>query len=113
LVRLFLGHFSLSYRVVDESSRDGLLFVQFVPRIQPIGVHMAPKNIHVVPTESGWAVKQEGNPMPLSQHQTQAAALQAGRPVAQMLGGETGRFATRTALGQTPSLLATAATEPI
>ena len=40
------------------------------------------KNIHVVPSDKGWNVKKEGQTKPLSQHRTQAAAWDAGRPKA-------------------------------
>lgn len=40
------------------------------------------KNVHVVPSGNGWAVKQEGRSTPLSNHRTQQAAEDAGRPVA-------------------------------
>jgi Uncharacterized protein conserved in bacteria (DUF2188) len=39
-------------------------------------------NIHVVPNQGDWAVKQEGNPKPLSTHQTQGEAIQSGKQVA-------------------------------
>lgn len=43
---------------------------------------MAQKNVHVVPHENGWAVKLEGVKTPVSQHRTQGAAENAGRPIA-------------------------------
>ena len=43
---------------------------------------MSKKNIHVVPSGNGWAVKQEGRSTPISTHRTQGAAEDAGRPVA-------------------------------
>lgn len=43
---------------------------------------MANKNVHVVPNDGKWSVKQEGRATPLSTHQTQAAAANAGRAVA-------------------------------
>lgn len=46
------------------------------------------KNLHVVPEGDGWAVKQEGNPFPLSHHGTQGAAVNAAKPLAQMFGAE-------------------------
>lgn len=44
---------------------------------------MARKNVHVVPSGNGWAVKTEGSKAPLSNHRTQGAAEDAGRRVAQ------------------------------
>lgn len=35
---------------------------------------MAKKNVHVVPSEIGWAVNPEGAAKPLSTHRTQGAA---------------------------------------
>ena len=43
---------------------------------------MSKKNVHVVPSGNGWAVKQEGRSTPISNHRTQAAAENAARPVA-------------------------------
>lgn len=43
---------------------------------------MSKKSAHVVPSGSGWAVKQEGRATPISTHRTQGAAEQAARPVA-------------------------------
>lgn len=69
---------------------------------------MAKKNVHVVPTPNGWAVKQEGNPSSLSRHHTQAAALQAGKPLARALGGELvthgrdGKIRDKDSFGQDP-----------
>ena len=40
------------------------------------------KRIHVVPDGKKWAVKQEGTKQPLSEHRTQRAAQDAGRPIA-------------------------------
>lgn len=44
---------------------------------------MAKKNVHVVPSGRGWAVKTEGTQKPLSNHRTQQTASGAGRKVAQ------------------------------
>jgi hypothetical protein len=44
---------------------------------------MAKKDVHVVPSGNGWAVKQEGRASPVSNHRTQGAAQDAGRRVAQ------------------------------
>ncbi|MBW4622199.1 MAG: DUF2188 domain-containing protein [Cyanosarcina radialis HA8281-LM2] len=41
------------------------------------------KKVHVVPQNGAWEVKVEGNPNPLSNHQTQAEAIDAGKPFAQ------------------------------
>ena len=49
---------------------------------------MAKKNVHVVPSGNGWAVKTEGTAKPLSNHRTQQAASDAGRKVAQQRQGE-------------------------
>ena len=43
---------------------------------------MARKNVHVVPSQGKWAVKQVGNSAPTSTHRTQQAAEQAGRRIA-------------------------------
>ena len=43
---------------------------------------MARKNVHVVPSGNGWAVKQEGRATPVSNHRTQGAAAKAAIPVA-------------------------------
>jgi len=43
---------------------------------------MAKKNVHVVPSGNGWAVKTEGTPKPLSNHKTQQTAAEAGRKIA-------------------------------
>jgi hypothetical protein len=43
---------------------------------------MSKRNVHVVPSGNGWAVKQAGRPSPLSNHRTQSAAENAARPVA-------------------------------
>lgn len=44
---------------------------------------MAKKNIHVVPSGNGWAVKPEGASQPQSKHRTQRTASEAGRKAAQ------------------------------
>jgi hypothetical protein len=41
------------------------------------------KNVRVVSSGSGWAVKTEGTQRPLSNHRPQQAASEAGRKVAQ------------------------------
>ena len=49
---------------------------------------MSKKNIHIVPTDTGWAVKREGQKQPISQHRTQENADKAGRPIARREGVE-------------------------
>ncbi|MGG6297260.1 DUF2188 domain-containing protein [Leptolyngbya sp. AN02str] len=44
--------------------------------------------VHVVPYNGAWAVKVEGNSNPLSTHNTQGGAIDAGKPVAQSQGSE-------------------------
>ena len=44
---------------------------------------MAKRNVHVVTSGNGWAVKAEGSSNPLSNHRTQQTASEAGRKVAQ------------------------------
>jgi Uncharacterized protein conserved in bacteria (DUF2188) len=39
--------------------------------------------IHIVPHNGVWAVKVEGNSTPISVHNTQGGAINAGKPVAQ------------------------------
>ena len=46
------------------------------------------KNYHIVKRGADWAVKGAGNSRASSVHQTQGAAIQAGRPLAQKAGGE-------------------------
>lgn len=43
------------------------------------------KQIHVVPDGDRWAVKSSGTSSPLSVHRTQGDAIQAAKPLAQML----------------------------
>ncbi|OYU14923.1 MAG: hypothetical protein CFE37_08565 [Alphaproteobacteria bacterium PA4] len=43
---------------------------------------MSGKNQHVVPHESGWAVKGAGNTRATSVHETQAQAIEAARNIA-------------------------------
>ena len=43
---------------------------------------MSRKNVHVVLSSKGWAVKQEGRATPISNHRTQGAAAKAAIPVA-------------------------------
>lgn len=69
---------------------------------------MSSRNIHVVPSSNGWDVKQEGNPFPLSSHPTQAAALQAAKPLAQVYQvelvthGRDGRIRDKDSFGSDP-----------
>lgn len=42
------------------------------------------KNIHVVPFGDQWATKLEGDPNPLSVHQTQGQAIDSAKPWAQL-----------------------------
>ncbi len=50
---------------------------------------MSSKNLHVVPRESGWAVRREGASRVSSTHDTQDAAGRAARQTAIREGGET------------------------
>ena len=49
---------------------------------------MSGKNQHVVPHDSGWAVKGAGNSKATSVHSTQANAIQQAREIAQNQGSE-------------------------
>ena len=42
------------------------------------------KNIHVVPNGENWVAKIEGDPNPVSVHRTQADAIDAAKPWAQL-----------------------------
>lgn len=70
---------------------------------------MSKKNIHVVPTDSGWAVKREGQNRPLSQHRTQNNADKAGRPIARrdqvelVTHGRDGRIRDKDSFGNDPN----------
>ncbi len=46
------------------------------------------KNYHVVPHGDQWAVKEEGNPNPISIHGTQRDGIDLGRGLAQLQRGE-------------------------
>lgn len=46
------------------------------------------KNIHVVPKNGRWAVKQEGKDNPLPTHRTQELARQSAVPIAKEKGSE-------------------------
>lgn len=43
---------------------------------------MAKRNVHVVPSGSGWAVREAGRAAPVSNHRTQGAAETSGRHIA-------------------------------
>jgi hypothetical protein len=43
---------------------------------------MAKRDIHVVPTELGWAVKREGDPIPVASFPTKEPAMKSGRALA-------------------------------
>ena len=70
---------------------------------------MSKKNVHIVPNESGWAVKREGQKQPLSRHRTQESADRAGRPVARRDGvelvihGRDGKIRDKDSFGRDPS----------
>ena len=49
---------------------------------------MSKKNVHIVPADTGWAVKREGQRQPISQHRTQENADKAARPIAKRDGVE-------------------------
>lgn len=49
---------------------------------------MSKRNVHVVPSGNGWAVRQAGQQKPVSNHRTQSAAEDAGRRVARRNEGE-------------------------
>ncbi|WP_114376810.1 DUF2188 domain-containing protein [Elioraea thermophila] len=66
------------------------------------------RNIHTVPSERGWANKEEGNPHPLSTHRTQSAAAERGRELAReraaehLIHGRDGRIRERNSYGNDP-----------
>jgi hypothetical protein len=43
---------------------------------------MSKRNVHVVPSGNGWAVREAGRQSPFSNHRTQGAAEDAGRRIA-------------------------------
>ena len=49
---------------------------------------MTKKNVHIVPSGSGWAVKREGQERPISEHRTKENADRAARPIARQDGVE-------------------------
>ncbi|MHA6327297.1 DUF2188 domain-containing protein [Roseivivax sp. CAU 1753] len=69
---------------------------------------MAKKNQHVVPHESGWAVKGTGNSRASSIHGTQREAITAARESAirqggeMLIHGENGRIRERNTYGKDP-----------
>jgi hypothetical protein len=70
---------------------------------------MTHKNVHVVPHQDHWDVVREGSSRPLSVHDTQAEAFEAGRTAAQrshgevFLHGEDGRIRERNTYGNDPN----------
>jgi len=69
---------------------------------------MSGKNQHVVPHDSGWAVKGAGNSKATSVHSTQADAIQQARGIAQnqesemLIHGQNGRIRERNSYGNDP-----------
>ncbi len=67
------------------------------------------KNVHVVPSEVGWAVKVEGSTKPVSNHRTQSNAEVAGRKVARANASElvthrpNGQIRDKDSFGQDPN----------
>jgi hypothetical protein len=66
------------------------------------------KNQHVVPHEGGWAVRGAGNERATSVHETQSAAIQAARGIAQnqhselLIHGRNGQIRERDSFGGDP-----------
>ncbi|PTQ08162.1 hypothetical protein CLG96_15745 [Sphingomonas oleivorans] len=66
------------------------------------------KNQHVVPHEGGWAVRGAGNERATSVHETQAAANEAARGIAQnqhselLIHGRNGQIRERDSFGGDP-----------
>lgn len=66
------------------------------------------KNQHVVPHEGGWAVRGAGNERATSVHETQAAAIEAARGIAQnqhselLIHGRNGQIRDRDSFGGDP-----------
>lgn len=66
------------------------------------------KNQHVVPHEGGWAVRGAGNERATSVHETQAAAIEAARSIAQnqhselLIHGRNGQIRERDSFGDDP-----------
>ncbi|WP_404391356.1 DUF2188 domain-containing protein [Pseudoalteromonas phenolica] len=69
---------------------------------------MSGKNQHVVPHESGWAVKGAGNSKATSVHSTQAEAIEHARNIAQnqrsemLVHGQNGRIREKNSYGDDP-----------
>ena len=69
---------------------------------------MKRSNIHIVPRESGWAVRREGATRDSSHHQTQSSATSAGRETAKrdgvelLIHGRDGRIRERDSHGSDP-----------
>lgn len=69
---------------------------------------MSGKNQHVVPHKEGWAVRGEGNSRATSVHDTQQAAIEAAREIAQnqqselLIHGRNGRIRERDSYGNDP-----------
>jgi len=69
---------------------------------------MAKRNQHVVPHESGWAVKTEGRDKAASVHGTQAEAIDKAREMAHrnqgemLVHGRDGRIRERSTYGEDP-----------
>jgi hypothetical protein len=69
---------------------------------------MSKKNQHVVPHENGWAVQGAGNSRATSVHETQAAAIQEARQIAQnnhselFVHGRNGQIRERDSFGNDP-----------
>lgn len=69
---------------------------------------MSRRNQHVVPHPQGWAVKGAGNERATSVHPTQAAAIAAGRDLAQsqrselLIHRENGQIRARNSYGHDP-----------
>lgn len=70
---------------------------------------MSKKNVHIVPTNFGWAVKREGQERPLSRHRTQENADNAARPIARRDGvelvihGRDGKIRDKDSFGSDPN----------
>lgn len=69
---------------------------------------MSKKNQHVVPHESGWAVKGAGNQKATSVHETQREAIGAAREIAtnqgseMLIHGRNGQIRERNTYGKDP-----------
>jgi hypothetical protein len=71
-------------------------------------IDMTGRNQHVVPHDEGWAVRGEGNDRVTSIHDTQAAAIEAGKAIAEnqqselFIHGRDGRIRERNTYGNDP-----------